>query len=88
MYFIISRMQLLLMSLPWHFIRKISIPMTIMPSLDAPAAPVTPSHASSEAQAIQDALKECNGNQTKAARLLGIDRSTLWRKLKKYNLNI
>ena len=55
---------------------------------DAPAAPVTPSHASSEAQAIQDALKECNGNQTKAARLLGIDRSTLWRKLKKYNLNI
>lgn len=55
---------------------------------DAPTAPVTPSHASSEAQAIQDALKECNGNQTKAARLLGIDRSTLWRKLKKYNLNI
>lgn len=55
---------------------------------DAPAAPVTPSHASSEAQAIQDALKECNGNQTKAARLLGIDRSTLWRKLKKYNLNV
>ena len=55
---------------------------------DAPAAPVTPSRASSEAQAIQDALKECNGNQTKAARLLGIDRSTLWRKLKKYNLNI
>ncbi len=44
---------------------------------DAPAAPVTPSRASSEAQAIQDALKECNGNQTKAARLLGIDRSTL-----------
>ena len=54
---------------------------------DTPAAPVTPSHSSSEAQAIQDALRECKGNQTKAARLLGIDRSTLWRKLKKYNLN-
>lgn len=55
---------------------------------DAPAAPVHALPCSSEAQAIQDALKECNGNQTKAARLLGIDRSTLWRKLKKYNLNI
>lgn len=33
---------------------------------------------------IQAALQKCNGNQSKAARELGIDRSTLWRKLKKY----
>lgn len=50
------------------------------------ALPINP--ADNEMQAIQEALKECGGNQTKAARLLGIDRSTLWRKLKKYHLNI
>ncbi|MEY8336515.1 sigma 54-interacting transcriptional regulator [Lachnospiraceae bacterium 62-35] len=37
-----------------------------------------------EKQAVLWALEECGGNQTQAARLLGIDRSTLWRKLKKY----
>ena len=51
-----------------------------------PAA-VPSASTDSEVQAIQHALKECNGNQTKAARLLGMDRSTLWRKLKKYHLN-
>lgn len=35
---------------------------------------------------IQRALVQCRGNQTKAARMLGMDRSTLWRKLKKYGL--
>lgn len=38
----------------------------------------------SEYQKILQALRHCGGNQTKAARELGMDRSTLWRKLKKY----
>lgn len=38
----------------------------------------------SEYQRILQALHRCGGNQSKAARELGIDRSTLWRKLKKY----
>ena len=29
-------------------------------------------------------LEEAHGNQTEAARMLGIDRVSLWRKLKKY----
>jgi DNA-binding protein Fis len=29
-------------------------------------------------------LEEANGNQTLAAQMLGIDRVSLWRKLKKY----
>lgn len=42
------------------------------------------SEQDSEYIRIQEALQKCNGNQSKAARELGIDRSTLWRKLKKY----
>lgn len=31
-------------------------------------------------------LEEAHGNQTLAAQMLGIDRVSLWRKLKRYNL--
>lgn len=42
----------------------------------------------SEENSILWALSECNGNQTKAAKLLGINRSTLWRKLQKYDIKV
>ena len=35
---------------------------------------------------ITDALKQTDGNKAAAARLLGIDASTLWRKIKAYRL--
>jgi len=35
-----------------------------------------------EAFWIRQALERCGGNRTQAARQLGIDPSTLWRKLK------
>ena len=35
---------------------------------------------------IIDALKRYGGNRSKAAEELGIDKSTLWRKIKKYNI--
>lgn len=41
-------------------------------------------HGTSEKEQILWALEECGGNQSKAARMLGIDRSTLWRKMKKF----
>jgi PAS domain S-box-containing protein len=40
-----------------------------------------------EKAAIGEMLKRCKGNQTKAARRLGIGRSSLWRKIKKYGLS-
>lgn len=39
-----------------------------------------------ELQAILKAYKQCGGNQTKTAELLGISRSTLIRKMKRYDL--
>lgn len=54
---------------------------------EAPAL-LPPPHlpARTEEQSIRWALEECGGNRTKAARLLGIDRTTLWRKLQKYHI--
>lgn len=40
----------------------------------------------SEREQILWALEETDGNQSNAARRLGIDRTTLWRKMKKYGL--
>ncbi|HCL81239.1 MAG TPA: hypothetical protein DHW81_03120, partial [Nitrospiraceae bacterium] len=38
-------------------------------------------------QLIQSALRFFNGKRDSAARALGISHATLWRKVKKYNLD-
>jgi len=45
-----------------------------------------PSLEDQEMSYIQWVLKEAGGNRTAAAQILGIDRVSLWRKLKKYGL--
>ena len=40
----------------------------------------------SESVEIMEALKQFNGNKAKASKSLGIDRTTLYRRMKKYNL--
>ena len=54
----------------------------------APGAPsqAVDSLAEVERRAILDALRVCDGNRSEAARRLGIDRSTLRRKLREYQL--
>ena len=54
----------------------------------SPVPVYTASQTSGEESSIIWALGECGGNQTRAARLLGINRSTLWRKMQKYHIKI
>ena len=39
-----------------------------------------------EESVIRDTLKSCHGNRSETAQILGIDRTTLWRKMKKYGI--
>lgn len=41
-----------------------------------------------ERKKIENALKECNGHLTRTAKKLGISRTSLWRKINKFNINI
>ncbi|NOY68451.1 MAG: sigma-54-dependent Fis family transcriptional regulator [Deltaproteobacteria bacterium] len=45
-----------------------------------------PSLEEQELDYIRWVLEQCGGNKTKAAKIIGIDRVSLWRKIKKYGL--
>ncbi len=62
-----------------HILQPVSIPAPI-PSLAA-QSPV-----GQQAKALEEALAQSAGNRQKAARLLGIHPSTLWRRMKKYGI--
>lgn len=57
------------------------------PSL-SPWGPPFRSLAEMEKEYIKAVLKECKGNKSSAAKILGIDRKTLWAKIKKYQIDI
>jgi DNA-binding NtrC family response regulator len=56
---------------------------------DAPMATASIREAQHRAEidAIQYALKTCGNNKSRAARMLGIHRTLLYKKIKKYNLS-
>ncbi len=54
-------------------------------SSDEPPAGKTPFERA-EAEVIERTLRKYGGNRTETAKELGIDRTTLWRKIKKYSL--
>ncbi|MBD3258777.1 sigma-54-dependent Fis family transcriptional regulator, partial [candidate division GN15 bacterium] len=65
------------------------LPAELQPSEDAeaPAPAANPiSQAVDERSRLTAALRKYHGNQTKAARELGINRTTLWRKMKRYGV--
>ena len=51
-----------------------------------PQAPTTLRDEQTEQQRIEAALKAANGNKSKAAQLLAIDRKTLYNKMRKYDM--
>jgi len=53
---------------------------------DEPSEPFTVSHRATPADRIRTALLDARGRQGEAAKLLGISRSTLWRRMKKLGL--
>lgn len=65
-------------------------PMTASVHPAAPAiTPIAPLHdAGTEAEQIRHALQATNGNKSLAARMLGIDRKTLYNKLERYGISV
>lgn len=57
------------------------------PSAPETARPAAKSLSSLEREAILSALEKTGNNKAKAAELLGISRTTLWRKIKDFNLS-
>jgi transcriptional regulator of acetoin/glycerol metabolism len=41
-----------------------------------------------EKQYLMEALKESGGNQTRAAAILGVNRVTVWNRMRKYGIDI
>ena len=41
-----------------------------------------------EKMSLVEALKKANGNQSQAARILGINRVTVWNRMKKYRIDL
>ena len=63
--------------------------LNITPAIqaDAPEAPLLPlKDEELEKQSIIRALQSCSGIKTKAAQMLNVDSSTLYRKMKKYGI--
>jgi DNA-binding NtrC family response regulator len=51
-----------------------------------PVVPLKEALAGPEKRIIEHALAHCGGNREKAAQLLGINRSTLFHKLRKFEI--
>ena len=62
------------------------LPKTIVDT-SAKKSPAKHSIAANEVELIRDALEECSWNKTAAAYKLGISRSTLYEKIKKYQIS-
>lgn len=60
----------------------------VPPEVHSPILPQVGNLKEAEKEMILEALEQSSGNKAAAARALGIDPSTLWRKLKKYGIKI
>lgn len=68
-------------------LRSAPTPSAVLPPVDpTPVPPPTLNIRDAQVEMILSALEKCGGNKAAAARLLGINTSTLWRKMKAYQL--
>jgi len=70
---------------------KIDLEHLPVPATEASSAPRRshrPAGGDTEKQALIDALRQTGGNQTQAARILGINRVTVWNRMRKYNIDL
>ncbi len=68
-------------------IRSAHIPMEILENISERTSSVKKRSVENEREIIFDTLGQTDWNKAKAARLLGMDRSTLYRKIQKYNIS-
>ena len=52
------------------------------------SASVSDSREPAEKLALVEALRQSGGNQSQAARILGINRVTVWNRMKKYGIDL
>ncbi len=62
--------------------------MAQAPPETAPSITAYPSGGSSEREALIAALLQTAGNQTRAAALLGVTRTTVWNRIRKYDISV
>jgi transcriptional regulator with GAF, ATPase, and Fis domain len=67
-------------------IEPVHLPSALNKSYSWPVAPKPSTIHEHEAKLLQEAMDECSWNKKEAARRLGISRSTLYEKLKKYGI--
>jgi two-component system response regulator HydG len=70
-----------------HQIDAQDLPHVLQKDVRRNALPQTTSIRQSEKALLQQVLEECGWNKAEAARMLGIGRSTLYAKLRKYQLD-
>ena len=66
--------------------RRLTMPLREVLEAAALSSPGVTSLAEMEKQAILDTIRRLNGDKLQAARLLGIGKTTLYRKLKEYGI--
>jgi transcriptional regulator of acetoin/glycerol metabolism len=63
------------------------LPPQFTPGFGAAGGPAR-TDDSSEKSSLIEALRRTNGNQTQAARLLGINRVTVWNRIRKHGIDL
>jgi len=63
------------------------LPPALSDAAGSPASRKTAAGGTQERQALIEALRRTGGNQTQAAKLLGINRVTVWNRMRKYGID-